>query len=126
VELVTPNTTPEAESTGQNSKSGGGLADSQHAPLVSPSGHCTPPPGPKAWREKMGMRKKRSKSIRKKSWLRWVHTYVPNATNAKNATFGLCMQSSISIWLMYVIMTYVCKVLSGLVTISNFAYVTPL
>jgi septal ring factor EnvC (AmiA/AmiB activator) len=61
VELDTPNTTPEAESTGQNKKSGGGLAESQHAPLRYPPGHCTPPPGPKAWREMMAMRKTRSK-----------------------------------------------------------------
>jgi hypothetical protein len=61
VELDTPNTTPEAESIGQNEKSGGGLAESQHAPLASPPGHSTPPPGPKAWREKMAMKKKRSK-----------------------------------------------------------------
>jgi hypothetical protein len=40
-------------------------------------------------------------NIRKKSWLRWVHTYVPNTTNAKNSTFGLCIQSSSSIWLTY-------------------------
>jgi hypothetical protein len=64
VELDTPNTTPEAESTGQNKKSGGGLAESQHAPLASPPGHCIPPPGPKAWREKMTKRKKSSKKLK--------------------------------------------------------------
>jgi hypothetical protein len=64
VELVTPNTTPKAESIGQNSKSGGGLAESQYVPPASPSGYCTPPLGPKAWREKMAMRKKRSKRLK--------------------------------------------------------------
>jgi hypothetical protein len=61
IELDTPNITPEAEPTGQNKKSGDGLAESQHAPLASPPGHCTPPPGPKAWREMIAMRKKRLK-----------------------------------------------------------------
>jgi hypothetical protein len=32
--------------------------------------------------------------IKKKSWLRWVCTSAPNATNAKNPTSGLRMQSS--------------------------------
>jgi hypothetical protein len=61
IELNTPNTTPEAEPTRQNKKSGDGLDESQQAPLAFPPSHCTPPPSPKALREMIAMRKKRSK-----------------------------------------------------------------
>jgi hypothetical protein len=64
IELDTPNTTPEAEPTRQNKKSGDGLAENQHAPLASPPDHCTPPPGPKAWREMIAMRKKKDRKIK--------------------------------------------------------------